>query len=72
MHLNKKSFALKLQSCTIKKRCNYCNYCKLHHKCQQRSAPHINKIASFSTQTAILHYQKTAEITEIAEKPCEA
>ena len=31
--------------------------------------PHINKIASFSTQTAILHYQKTAEITEIAEKP---
>ena len=30
---------------------------------------HINKIASFSAQTAILHYQKTAEIAEIAEKP---
>ena len=30
---------------------------------------HINKIAGFSAQTAILHYQKTAEIAEITEIP---
>ena len=54
---------------TIKNQCKSCKSCKCHHVSQQRSAPHINKIASFSTETAILPYQKTAEIAEIVEKP---
>ena len=52
----------KLQSvipiCAIKKRCNSCKPCKSH----------LNK-TSFSTQTAIQRYQKTAEIAEKVEKP---
>ncbi len=62
-------FAINQSFCAIKKHCNYCISCKSHYVYHQCSAPHINKITSFYTQTAILHYQKTAEIAEIVEKP---